>query len=170
MRAEQLLSLFPRGWRERYGDEFLATAGDEPLRLGQVIDIAACAVDAWVSPEVRHATRAVRAQTAPGENLMSKKLMTSCGSTALELSRREAMIAALAMIGGSLFLAIAGIVAKRTGLEAIGDSLVTIAFPASLFLAMPFTYLKGKSWRTQLVLVVLPLLLLVSAGILAHFI
>lgn len=170
MRARQLLRLFPRGWRERYGDEFLATAGDKDLRPQQMIDIAACAIDAWVSPEVRRATREVRADVAPGENLMLKKLMTSCGSTELVMNRRDAVIGALALIGGSILFSLAGIVAKRNGFEGMGEALLSMGFFASLLFAMPFTYLKGKSWRTQLVLVGLPLLVLVLIAFGAQFV
>ncbi len=167
MRPRQLLRLFPRGWRERYGDEFLATAEDKDLRLQQVIDIAACAIDAWTSPEVRRAIRRVRADGISGESLMLNKLMTSCGSTELVWNRRDAVLAALALIGGSIFFSGLGIVVKRAGFELTGEALVGVAFPGSLLLSMPFTYLKGKCWRTQLVLVGLPLLLLLLICFLA---
>ena len=38
MRPEALLRLYPRAWRERYGEEFLATIGPEALGPQQVID------------------------------------------------------------------------------------------------------------------------------------
>jgi hypothetical protein len=170
MRPEQLLRLFPRGWRARYGDEFLAVAGNEHLGPRQMIDIAACAIDAWTSSEVRRATREFRSDGSPGEQLMSKTLMTSCGSAGVALNRRDAWLCALAMIGGSFLFSIVGILAKRSGFEAAGETLVSIAFTGSLLLAMPFTYLKGKSWRAQLLLVGLPLLLLVLISLLAQLI
>ena len=162
MRASGLLRLFPRGWRERYGDEFLATVGDEPLRPSQVIDIAACAVDAWTSPEIRRATRE--------GGLMSKKLLTSCGSTELVWTRRDALLGAFALIGATICFCAAGYAAKRMGYAATGKAVLGIAFPGSLLLSMPFTYLKGKPWRTQLLLVGLPLAILIGIGFLAQVI
>lgn len=54
--------------------------------------------------------------------------------------------------------------------EVTGQVILGLAFPASLLLSFPFLYLKGKSWRTQLVLVGVPLLVLVAIGILSHYI
>ena len=170
MRASQMLRLFPGRWRERYGEEFLATAGSGHLRLTQVIDIAVCAVDAWFSPEVRRATRAARVELVLGEKPMSKQLVTTCGR--LDLQRRDAVLGALAMIGGSLLFTAAGIVLNRSGYEDLGEGILGMAFFAALLLSMPFTYLKGRCWQTQLALVGLPLLILVliavCAGLLAN--
>jgi hypothetical protein len=168
MRAEQLLRLFPRAWRERYGEEFLATAGDERLRLSEVIDIIACAIDARSSREVRRVTDAVDANPVEGGCIMPRRLSTSCGSTVPLASRRDAVIGALVMIAGSLLFSAAGVILKRQGHVAAGESLVSIAFFASLLLMMPFTYLKGRSWRVQLVLVGLPMLLLVAIALSAQ--
>ena len=170
MRAEQLLRLYPRAWRARYADEFLATVGDERLSLRQVIDITAGAIDAWFSPEVRRATRVPRTEAALGGNLMFKKLMTSCGSTNVEVSRRDALIGALVLIGAAFLCSTLSIVAKRQGFEWMSETLMAIAFPGSVLLSMPFTYLKGKSWRTHLVFVALPMLLIVMMALCAHFI
>ena len=156
MRARSLLRFFPRGWRARYGEEFLATVGEEPLRARQIVEIAAGAVDAWLSADVRRATRT---ESDPGGDLMTKKLILSCGNTAT-ISRRDAMLGALLMIGGSILFSIAGLAAKRAGHPETAKAILSFAFPASLVLMMPFTYLRGKSWRVQLVLVGLPLLIL----------
>lgn len=97
-----------------------------------------------------------------------KKLMTSCGTAAPEWSRRDAWLGALALGGGSILFAAAGVLAKRKGFTATGEALVALAFPASLMLSMPFTYLKGRSTRTQFLLVGLPLVFLVLIAVLAH--
>jgi hypothetical protein len=46
MRVENLLRLYPRAWRERYGEEFLATVGDGALGVQQTVDIVSAAIDA----------------------------------------------------------------------------------------------------------------------------
>ncbi len=53
--AEGLLRLYPRAWRDRYGEEFLATVGDDALHVQQMIDIVMGAIDAWLSLDVRRA-------------------------------------------------------------------------------------------------------------------
>ena len=57
MKASQLLRLYPRAWRERYGDEFAALAGDAPLGASQIIDIVSGAIDARFSRDVRGSVR-----------------------------------------------------------------------------------------------------------------
>ena len=56
MTANRLLQLYPRAWRERYGDEFLALVGDRPLGVTQIIDIVSAAIDAHLSSDVRAMT------------------------------------------------------------------------------------------------------------------
>ena len=169
MRAESLLRLYPRAWRERYGEEFLAMLGDEPLRLAQAIDVVAGAVDAWTSGEVRRATRAGGVGTGNGGgSAMTKKLIPSCGGAVLAPTRRDEMLGALAMIGGTLVFTAAGVAAKRGGLDAFGDTLLSVAFFAGLLLMTPFLYLRERSWRVQLALVGLPLAVLVGIAALVE--
>jgi hypothetical protein len=48
-----LLSLYPRSWRERYGEEFAELLAARPPSLGDRIDIVRGAVDARLHPQVR---------------------------------------------------------------------------------------------------------------------
>ena len=48
-----LLSLYPRSWRERYGEEFAELLAARPPTLGDRIDIVRGAVDARLHPQVR---------------------------------------------------------------------------------------------------------------------
>jgi hypothetical protein len=48
-----LLSLYPRSWRERYGDEFAELLAARPPSLGDRVDIVRGAVDARLHPQVR---------------------------------------------------------------------------------------------------------------------
>jgi hypothetical protein len=73
--AERLLRLYLRAWRERYGEEFLATVGHGSLHLQQVIDIVSGAIDAWLSADVRRATRAGGIAPDGGGRMMLKSLM-----------------------------------------------------------------------------------------------
>jgi Rieske Fe-S protein len=45
-----LLRAYPRGWRERYGGEFLELLGERPLRAGDVQDVLFGALDARLHP------------------------------------------------------------------------------------------------------------------------
>jgi hypothetical protein len=50
-----LLSLYPAGWRERYGEEFAELLAARPPSLGDRVDIVRGAVDARLHPQVRGA-------------------------------------------------------------------------------------------------------------------
>src|SRR4029079_16944080 len=114
MTAENLIRLYPRAWRDRYGDEFLATIGDEALHIQQVIDIVAGAIDAWLSSDVGRATkRDTNSQTMNGDAVMTNALRAACGSTKLRYSKRDALIGAGVMLLTTLVCSVLGVVARR---------------------------------------------------------
>jgi cytochrome b6-f complex iron-sulfur subunit len=57
-----LLRLFPRGWRERYADEFLALIEDRPPGVRDTLDIVRSALDARLRPRAWGLERAVEGQ------------------------------------------------------------------------------------------------------------
>ncbi len=54
-----LLRLYPRPWRERYGDEFLALISDRPPSLDDRVDIVRGAIDARLHPQLTGPERPV---------------------------------------------------------------------------------------------------------------
>jgi len=154
MTADNLLRLYPRAWRDRYGDEFLATIGDEALHIQQVIDIVAGAIDAWLSSDVRRATkRDTNSQTMNGDAVMTNALRAACGSTKLRYSKRDALTGAGVMLLTTLVCSVLGVVARRNGSILTSQMLLSLAFPGSTMLSMPFWLLKGQPWRAQAVLI-----------------
>jgi hypothetical protein len=162
MRAERLLRLYPRAWRERYGEEFLEFVGPGRLRPQQVIDIVSGAIDA-------HLSREVRRSTAPsGEGaIMLTALKVACAQTSPRITRRDGLFGAAAMILGTIAIVAAGTWAKRQGWADVSEVILSLAFPASLLFAMPFLWLKGHSLKAQALLVGGPLLILVAFGYVA---
>jgi hypothetical protein len=60
MKRHLLLRLYPRAWRERYGEELAAQLeAQRPLRIGIVADLARWALDAHLHP-LRRDTRTMR--------------------------------------------------------------------------------------------------------------
>lgn len=163
MAAERLLRLYPRAWRERYGEEFLATVGPEALSLQRVIDIVSGAIDAWLSADVRRATKA-RPVTPSGGRPMTPKPMMICESTKARYTTRDGLIGAGVMIAATLLFLIVGIAARREGWQATGEVLKALAFPASMTLSMPFWLMKGQPWKAQVVIVGGTLVMLVAIG------
>jgi hypothetical protein len=166
MQAERLLLLYPRGWRDRYGDEFLATVGDGPLTLQQAIDIVSAAIDAWLSADVRRATMVSPAAHAGGLSMVVKSALVCHPTKEMRFTTRDSLVGSAVMIGATLCLTILGIAARRSGWPATAEALTSVAFPASLTLSMPFWLMKGEPWKAQLVIVGGTLALLASIGVL----
>ena len=161
MTADRLLRLYPRAWRERYGEEFLEFVGPGRLRLQQVIDIVSGAVDA-------HLSREVRRSTAPeGGALMLTSLKAACVRTGPPITTRDGVIGAAVMIVASLVFVALGTVLKRQGWESASEVVISLSYSASLLLAMPFLWLKGHSWKAQAFFVGVPMLVLIGFGYLS---
>jgi hypothetical protein len=166
MTAEQLLRLYPREWRKRYGEEFLATVGDGALRFQQVIDIVSGAIDAWFSSDVRRSTTSPSQQ---GEATMTA-LKAACGRTQVRMTTRDGLIGAGIMLGVTFALSSLGIYLKRSGSPDLGELLISISFTAALVVSMPFTFMKGQPWRAQAVICGGTLLILTAISYLATLI
>ena len=54
----RLLALYPRRWRDRYGEEFLALLADRPPAFRERLDIVCGAIDAHVDPQLAGPKRA----------------------------------------------------------------------------------------------------------------
>ncbi len=164
--AERLLALYPRAWRERYGEEFLATVGDDPLNLQEVIDILSGAIDAWLSADVRRATTVRRVAPSRGKPMLLKSLGT-CDRTSRGYTQRDSLIGAGVMIAATLVFSLLGIAARRDGWQVTGEILLNLGFLGSLLLSMPFWLMKGQPWKAQVVMVGTTLALLVVIGYLS---
>lgn len=134
MRA--LLRLYPRAWREYYGEEFAEILAAQPLSLRLLVDIVGGAVDARLRPQVR---------THRGDD-MTTRLFARCAAGGPQLTKREERIAAGAMIGSSALFAALYVLGSYLyrGNEFV-EALGLMAFPAALLVTMPFTYMKDHS-------------------------
>ena len=166
MRPETLLRLYPRAWRERYGDEFLATIGPEALGPQQVIDMVSGAIDAWLSADVRRATAPASAAPTRG-GLMNVKALIACDRKQARYTKRDALIGAGVMVGATLLLTTLGTIATRRGWPATGETLVNLSFNAALMLSMPFWLMKGQPWKAQGVIMGAMVLLITAVTYLA---
>jgi len=55
--ADWLVRLYPRAWRERYEEEFVAMLEQGPVSTKDVFDVALGAADAWLRPQVVYVGR-----------------------------------------------------------------------------------------------------------------
>jgi hypothetical protein len=162
----RLLRLYPRAWRQRYGDEFLAIVGDGRLRPQQIIDVVAGAIDAWLSPDVRRAVLPAAVSQRSGGSTMLKA--TICGRSDVRYTTRDSLIGAGVLIACAILFSLLAGLARRQGWEAGWAILTMMAFPGSLVISMPFTFLKGQPRKAQVVMVAGPLAVLVAIACLSY--
>jgi hypothetical protein len=149
--ARRLLRLYPPAWRARYGEEFLAMAGEGALSARNAFDIVMVAIDAWLSSDVRNATRALR--PAPdGGGIPMLKTMLTCGRSP-GVTTRDGLIGAGVMLAVTFSFSGLGVWLHRSGWPVTGEMLKGLAFPASFTLSMPWWLMKGSPWRAQCVIV-----------------
>lgn len=161
-----LLRLYPSAWRRRYGEEVSQMLGDRPLRPQQVVDIAFGAVDAWLSPAVRRASRDQRQSGQEGADMLANwKLI--CAGTRTKVTTRDALVSAGVLITCTLVLLAAGALADLQGHAGLGDALKALAFPLSVTAALPFGTMKGQPVRAQTAILGATLALLLFATWLA---
>jgi hypothetical protein len=157
---KSLIRLYPRAWRERYGDEFAALVGSQRVRPRLVLDIVAGAIDAWLSPQPHVAS--ARAVADEGGNVM--KLLTMHCADARNLSRGEQWRAALPMIGVTVGISLVYVGVNRLwGHNVFIEALGIAVFPVAVFVAMMPGYLRGHSLAAR-VLVTAVLCVLVYLG------
>ena len=71
-----LIRLYPRAWRERYEDEFLALLEARPPTIGDRFDIVRAALDARMHPQVRQpeAPEPAQVDDAPDDTVVVRRL------------------------------------------------------------------------------------------------
>jgi hypothetical protein len=121
----RVLHLYPRRWRERYGEEVAAMVADERPSFRLFVDLIAGAVDARLNPQL---TPATTTQEGPQKVTTIQRLCAR--------SRRDDKVNGPLVIGSSLLF-----VAISLGLQLaldqilVGQTLLFSAFPLSLILA-----------------------------------
>jgi hypothetical protein len=146
--SRRLLSLYPRAWRDRYGEEFLALVGEGPLSTGERVDVVRGAIDAWLSAEIRGGPATERVATNGGRTMRLKSLM-ACERRTTPVTTFDSAVGALVMVGMSLLL----LAARRLGWPDGGKALAGLAFPVAMTLSMPFWLMKGVPWKARAVIV-----------------
>jgi hypothetical protein len=162
MTAQALIHLYPRAWRDRYGEEFVAAVGNAPLHVQQVVDIVSGAIDAWLSSDVRRATDAAGGARKGGTTMSAFSFV--CRDSRLRYTTRDALAGAGVMLLIVVALSALDRAARRNGFPVTGQMLHAVATPASLLLSMPLWLLKGQPWKAQVAIVGVTLGLVVAAS------
>jgi hypothetical protein len=147
MKTTRLLRLYPRAWRDRYGEELLEVVGRDSVSLQQAVDIVSGAIDAWLSSEVHTATQV----TTAGGGSMVRTMV--CRKSETRYSKRDGAIGATVMIAATILFTLAGTVLSQSGWSELGEGIMNIGFLAAFTLSMPFWLTKGQPRRAQAALI-----------------
>ena len=151
MKGAWLLRLYPRPWRDRYGDEMAAMLADIRLTPTAIIDLIAGAIDARITPQNIPGQHS--AVPTEKEKVMLRSMLKAC-TTGPQLTKQDQWIGAGVMLG--LTLVFSGIYVWASN-EFRGNDLVDafgiMTFPAAMLLSSPFTYMKGRSRASQIVMI-----------------
>jgi len=163
--TERLLRLYPRWWRDRYGDELLATVGSGPLSVSQVVNLGAGALDAWLSADVRAAAKSMRVASSRGGAVMTlKSWWLECQATDVRAPIRDALIGAAVMIVTSVMFSRLGHLAQQQGWARASHTFESNAFIVPFILSMPFWLMRGSPRLAQIAIVLTTLALLTVIG------
>jgi NAD-dependent oxidoreductase involved in siderophore biosynthesis len=83
------------------------------------------------------------------------------------MTTRDAMISAGVLIATSFVLITVGVMLRRSGSLDIGEAIVSLSFPVSMLVSMPFGMMKGQPWRAQALVLGVTFALLIAAGYLS---
>ena len=165
--ASRLLRLYPRAWRDRYGDEFVAIAADQGgLNAAQTIDVVFAAIDAWLSMDVRQATRAASAGTSTGGGSTMLKAML-CERTKPRVTIVDGLIGAGIMIASTLLFLWLTSAARNAGWTEAAKAIAGLSFPVSFTVSMPFWLMRGQPWKAQAAIIGGTLVILIGFGVLS---
>jgi hypothetical protein len=145
------LRLYPRAWRERYGEEFAALVAERRMSVRDVVDVISGAIDARFAQGVS----------------MSAILKSRCLHSPARLTVAEGLMGAGLLVAGSFVLSTAGIAANRSGFHDAGEFLKGLAFPVSLVIWSHYTYMRNQSRVAKLIITGGTLAILTLAGLIA---
>ena len=141
-----LMRLYPRVWRDRYGEEFIATLSAQRTTPLLVLDIILGAVDAHLHPQIS-------ARAFAGDRSMTN-LQRRCSFTTAAAGPRDHFVASGVTIGCLVVFTVLWLACKQSFREtAWVEALGVMLFPVALVLGLPFAYTKGWPAITQAVFV-----------------
>jgi hypothetical protein len=123
------LKLYPRDWRERYGDELSELVGDKPLSIASSIDLIAGAIDARFSKGTK----------------MPSVLKSVCLTKNEPQTAADGLRGAGIMIGSTLIFVALATLTRRSGWPDISQSMMAMSFPVSMVFTNHVMYLRKQS-------------------------
>jgi hypothetical protein len=167
-----LLRLYPRSWRDRYGEEFEALLAAHSLSPSLAIDLIAGAIDARLHPQLAVRAPAAKPPNEQGEkNMLAKLMKLRCAGYGPNVTTRDQWIGGAIMIGGTFVLTLVWMALHVAyGDNPYVDAFSFTPFMVALVMSMPFTSLKGRSRGAQTIFVGGTIAALVAISLVTGFI
>jgi hypothetical protein len=73
-------------------------------------------------------------------------------------------MSAAAMLASTLVIMTVGVMLRRSGNRDLGEAVISLAFPVSLLVSMPFGVMKGQPPRAQALVLGVTFAILLAAG------
>ncbi len=148
-----LLRLYPRRWRQRYGEEVSEMLSRTPFTLATAVDLIAGAIDVRLHPAATMRAAAAASQIKVEDDMMMTKILRfDCGAG---FTSADQWKSAGVMLGGTVVLTVAWMwLHVRLGDNPYVDTLSVMPFLVPIVFSMRFTYLKGRPASVQLTFMV----------------
>jgi hypothetical protein len=139
-----LVRLYPKAWRERYGEEFSEVLAGQHASVGMIVDVLGGALDARLHPQVH-----VRS-TAGKEDAMTADMMKRCALGGPKVSKREMLWGSVALAVAYLAMTAVYVALRKVfhgvpAVEALGYTL----FPVPMLVFLQMAYLRRRSLAAQ---------------------
>jgi hypothetical protein len=149
-----LLKLYPRIWRQRYGDEVAQLLAGRGFSLAVAVDLVAGAIDVRLHPSATLAA-ATAASREEEQTMFDRIAKLDCAAMfGAEITKADQLKAAGVTIGLTVVLTLIWMwVHVRLGDNAYADSLSVMPFIVPFLYSMRYTYLKRRSAGAQAVFI-----------------
>lgn len=153
VRRPWLLSLYPRAWQRRYGDEVAEMLAGRGFSLRTAVDLVAGAIDVWLHPSETLAAARMSQSKEEEKTMVNRIARLACGLPD-GVTASDQWKSAGVMIGGTIILTLIWMAVRRQmGDNPYVDSLGVMPFLIPMLFSMRYTYLKGRPAAVQAVFI-----------------
>jgi len=136
-----LVRLYPKAWRERYGEEFSDVLAGQHASVGLIVDVLGGALDARLHPQVH-----VRETGTGKEDTMTADMMKRCAVGGAKGSKKEMLALAVAYLALTfIYVRLSKAFHGSAAVEALGYSL----FAVMMLVYLQMNYLRRRSVAAQ---------------------
>lgn len=159
------LRLYPKAWRERYGDEMAEVLARQRWSLSLALDLVAGAIDARLN------AGQLVSETKGEKQMFARVARLSCAGYGSKVTARDRWLSiglalGVTIVATILWLWLRAAYPHNEYVRSFSFMTYSMAYPATL----PFTSLKGRARGTQVILIGGLLLFQIAVWLLVGFI